>query len=160
MNLRNKKLLAARILNVGKGKIVFDQDRLEEIKEAITSDDIRGLISHGAIIARNKIGISSLRFKKRLLQKRKGRRQGKGSRKGKRTSRLKDKDRWIHKIRSQRRHLRLLKIRNYLSKKDFRGVYRKAGGGFFRSKGHLKLYLEENKLVTKKNDAIQTKKKK
>ena len=86
-----------------------------------------------------------------LLQKRKGRQMGKGSRKGKRTARLSDKEAWINKVRLQRGYLRRLKSKGYVSTKDFRLVYRKIGGGFFRNKRHVRMYLEENKLL-RKND--------
>ena len=36
MNLESKKRLAAKALNVGAGRIKFDESRLDEIKEAIT----------------------------------------------------------------------------------------------------------------------------
>src|SRR3989344_6489486 len=52
MNLSKKKALAARTLNVGKKRIVFLQSRLNEIKEAITKQDIRDLQKRGVIIIR------------------------------------------------------------------------------------------------------------
>ena len=52
MNLRKKKELAARILKVGKERIIFSQQRLNEIKEAITKQDIRDLKRDGAITVR------------------------------------------------------------------------------------------------------------
>lgn len=49
MNLRKKKELAAKTLGVGKSKVSFVKSRLEEIKEAITKQDIRDLVHDGAI---------------------------------------------------------------------------------------------------------------
>ena len=49
MNLTKKKELAAKTLGVGKGRIIFDNSRIDEIKEAITKQDIRDLNSNGAI---------------------------------------------------------------------------------------------------------------
>ena len=49
MNLRNKKDLAARTLKVGKGRIMFVEARRDEIKEAITKQDMRDLHADGAI---------------------------------------------------------------------------------------------------------------
>ncbi len=43
MNLRTKKELAAKALKVGKERIVFVEARLDEIKEAITKQDMRDL---------------------------------------------------------------------------------------------------------------------
>ena len=50
MNLRKKKILASKVLNVGKNRIRFVTDNLLEIKEAITKQDIRDLYSKGIIV--------------------------------------------------------------------------------------------------------------
>ena len=50
MNLRAKKQLAANTFGVGKGRIAFVNERIEEIKEAITKQDMRNLQKDGAII--------------------------------------------------------------------------------------------------------------
>ena len=52
MNLRSKKELAARTFGVGKKRIVFMESRKDEIKEALTKQDIRDLVESGAIIIR------------------------------------------------------------------------------------------------------------
>ena len=49
MNLRKKKLLAGRTFKVGVERIVFEKSRLDEIKEAITKQDIKDLKNDGAI---------------------------------------------------------------------------------------------------------------
>ena len=49
MNLNVQKRIAASILKCSKKSIVLDQDRLKDIKEAITKEDLRGLIAEGAI---------------------------------------------------------------------------------------------------------------
>jgi len=49
MKLDKKKELAVRTLKVGKARIVFNINRLDEIKEAITKQDIRDIVSSGAI---------------------------------------------------------------------------------------------------------------
>ncbi|MBI2419008.1 MAG: hypothetical protein HYV28_14135, partial [Ignavibacteriales bacterium] len=48
--------------------------RLDEIKEAITKIDIRNLINQGIIKGKPYVGTSRFRARKRLIQKRKGRR--------------------------------------------------------------------------------------
>src|SRR3989344_1174144 len=50
MNLAKKKALAVKTLGVGKARIIFNNTRLDEIKEAITKQDIRDLVNSGAII--------------------------------------------------------------------------------------------------------------
>ena len=53
MNLRKKKALAARTFGVGVSRVEFMEPRLEEIKEAITKQDIRDLVKDGAIKIKN-----------------------------------------------------------------------------------------------------------
>ena len=52
MDLSKKKALAARTLGVGEGRIRFNSNSLNEIKEAITKQDIRDLVSSKAIFVR------------------------------------------------------------------------------------------------------------
>ncbi len=49
MQLAKKKMLAAKVLKVGKGRICFVEGNLAEIKEAITRQDILDLHKGGAI---------------------------------------------------------------------------------------------------------------
>ncbi|HIH52186.1 MAG TPA: 50S ribosomal protein L19e, partial [Nanoarchaeota archaeon] len=45
-----KKELAAKALKIGKERVKFVRIRLDEIKDAITKQDIRDLVETGAII--------------------------------------------------------------------------------------------------------------
>jgi large subunit ribosomal protein L19e len=150
MKLTTQKRIASQILKVGKNKIYLDPAKINEIKEAITKSDIRGLINSKIIRTKPKIGISSFRSKKIKQQKRKGRRSGHGSRKGKHTARLSRKESWIQKIRAQRSYLKYLHDKKLISSYNYRLLYRKSKGGFFRSQRHIKLYLEEHNLLNKK----------
>src|SRR3972149_971149 len=55
-DLNKRKKLASRVLGVGKNKIWFDNERLAEIKEAITKQDIRDLFESGIIRIRENNG--------------------------------------------------------------------------------------------------------
>lgn len=150
MQLRTQKKLAADVLKTSKKKIVFDPERLEDIKEAITKTDIRGLISEDAI-KKNKIkGTSRVRTRANKIQRRKGLRKGASTRKGTKSARVSRKSTWMKKIRTQRKFLRLLKEHEIIANKTFTELYLKAKGNFFRSKRHIKIYLEEHKLIQKK----------
>ena len=61
MNLKNKKALAARTLGVGKGRIIFFPGRIDEIKEILTKQDVRDLVSSGAIMIREIKGKRKIR---------------------------------------------------------------------------------------------------
>ncbi|MBI2673340.1 50S ribosomal protein L19e [Candidatus Woesearchaeota archaeon] len=147
MRLHSQKRLAAELLGVGKSRVWIDNSRLDEAKEAITKEDIRGLIKKNIIQAKPKIGISRSRAKKINIQKRKGRRQGAGSRKGSRYARLSSKEMWINKVRAQRNFLSKLKVRKLLENKDYRKIYGMVKGNAFRSVRHIKLYLTESNIV-------------
>src|SRR3989338_1113522 len=149
MRFTVQRRLAGELLNCAPARIRFDVDRLDEIKEAITKFDIRILINDHAIDRIQAKGISRGRAKKLHAQKLKGRRSGAGRKKGKKTARTPSKEEWINKIRLQRTFLQSLKKNNHVTGKTFRALYSKSKGGFFRSKRHIKMYIEENNLVVK-----------
>jgi large subunit ribosomal protein L19e len=143
MKVDNQKKLAAQVLKCSKKRITFDSDRLSDIKEAITKADIRGLIKDNAIKKSHSKGVSRGRARKVLVQKRKGKQKGSASKKGSRNARLPRKREWINKVRSQRILIKMLKEKKIIDDKLYRELYLKSKGGFFRSKRHIKIYLEE-----------------
>jgi len=145
-----QKRLAGIIGKCSPSKVKLDQDRLEEIKESITKADIRGLIKDGAIIIKQKKGVSRVRANKIRRQKIKGKRRGHGTRKGTKNARMPRKRVWINKIRLQRRLLKDLRENGLITTRTYGELYLRAKGGFFRNKNHLKLYLEEHDLMIKK----------
>ncbi len=149
MNLKNQKRIAAQLLKIGRSRVWFDSNRLNEIKEAITKADVKALIRDLAIQAKPITGISRFRARKIKKQRLKGRRKGTGSRKGKASSRVPRKKSWITSIRAQRLLLKHLKDKGVITLQTYRSVYKKSKSGFFRSKRHVKLYLEENNLLLK-----------
>lgn len=150
MQLTVQKRLAAQILGVSYKKIVFDSSKLNEIKEAITKTDIKILIANKVIKAKNPKSISKVRARKIKIQKRKGKRKGPGSKKGKATARLPKKKAWMNKIRLQRNLLKTIRDKGIIDNKVYQKLYKKSKGGFFRNKQHIKLYIEEHKLIKTK----------
>lgn len=149
MKFKVQKRLAADILKCGPKRIIFDTDRLSDIKEAITKADIKSLIKNKAIMEKPVKGVSRARARIRIRQKRKGRRKGERSRKGKRTARLSRKSLWIRTIRAQRGLIKELRDKELISKQSYQLLYKKSKGGFFRSRRHIKMYIEEHNLVKK-----------
>jgi large subunit ribosomal protein L19e len=147
MNTTIQKKLAAKITKRSVKKIRLNLDRADDIKEAITRADVKALINDGAILVSPTRGISRGRAKKHASQRMKGRRRGQGSRKGRASARLPGKRTWINKIRLQRIFIKELKDNKRITKEDYKDLYRKSKGGFFRSRRHIKLYLTEHKLV-------------
>ncbi len=140
-DLRNQQRMAAELLKCGKNRVWMDHDRIDEIAKAVTKEDIRVLIKGKAIKAKQKKGISSGRKKFALKQKEKGRRKGHGKRKGAKYARLSKKERWMKTIRPIRKHLKELRSEKKITPTVYRRYYRKAKGGEFRSKQHLKTHL-------------------
>jgi large subunit ribosomal protein L19e len=152
--MKLQKRLAGSVEGVGKRRVRIHLDKLEEIggsvddfRQSITKNDIRGYIHSGVIVIRQKRGSSRGRARKLHRQKVKGRRRGMGSRKGRATARLPSKLHWIRRIRLQRRYLFELRRDRKISAETFRQLYLLAKGGFFRSKRHIHLYLEERGLM-------------
>ena len=150
MKLTSQRRIAAQVLKAGENRVWFDPDRLEEVKEAITKADIRGLISDLAIQAKPKTGISGFRSRKLKEQKRKGRKKGPGSKKGTKKARLPKKVAWMTKVRLQRKFIKELKGKKIIVDGTYRKLYRKVKGGFFRSRKHIKMFLTENNLFKQK----------
>jgi len=141
MNLKRQKRLAADILKCGKNRIWMDPEQIEEIEGAVTRRDIDNLINQGIIKAKQKKGISKGRIRKKKEQKLKGRQKGHGSRKGKAGARFPKKRRWIQRIRPIRQYLKKLKEDKKIDTQSYRKYYRKAKGGEFKNKAHLKTHL-------------------
>ena len=150
MKLNVQKRIVAGILKCSPKRVIFDTSRLSDIKEAITKIDLRALISEGAITEKPIGGNSTVKARKRALQRAKGRQRGFGKRKGKKYARLPKKTAWINKVRGQRELIRRLKEKKIISTKNYRNLYLKIKGGFFRSTRHIKVYIDEHKLVENK----------
>jgi len=150
VNLRNRRKLTSKVIGVGIHRVWFDPNKGSELKEAITREDFRKLVKSGSILIKQKNGVSRGRARKALLQKRKGRRSGLGSRKGKHTARAGKKILWVRQIRLYRSLFKTLLEKNLISKSTYGMLRRKAKGGYFRSRRHILLYLNENNLWIKK----------
>jgi len=146
MQLNLQKRLAGHLLKTSKNNIWFDSARLDEIKEAITKADIRTLINEKVVRKINPVGSSRGRIRKAMIQKGKGRKKGPGSRKGTPYARESRKERWMSHIRAQRELLAHLREKGVINKTTYRDLYLKSKGGFFRSKRHIRIYMQEHGL--------------
>lgn len=153
--MKHKKILAAKVLGISPKKVRFADDALEDIKKAITKSDIRGLVAIGKITKSTKSSHSRARARKIAFQKRKGRQKGRGTRKGSKYSRVSRKEQWIGRIRVQRGFLKELKEKEMLNNKNYRMLYDKCSGGFFRNKRHIKLYINEQHLIEGKKAEVK-----
>lgn len=142
-DLSTQKRMAAEIMDVGENRVKIDPEEKNRIEEAITRQDIRNLIESGAITKKDKKGTSKGRSKEKKKQKAKKRQKGHGSRKGKQTARKDDKQEWMEKIRALREELKKKRDNGEINSKQYRSLYNKAKGGYFRDKKHLNNYIEQ-----------------
>ena len=140
MNLRSKKQLAANTFKVGKERIAFVKERMGDIKEAITKQDMRDLKKDGAIIVKEIKGRS-----KNVTRKR---RRGVGKVKRKVNKR---KQNYVILTRKLRKVVKDKKLKGELNKEEAKEIRKKIRNKIFRSKAHLKERMEELKKWRFKN---------
>lgn len=139
MNLQKK--LASQILKVGRSRVWMDPEHKKDVDAAITKADVRRMILKGYI--------KKLPEKLKVREVRKKRKKGIGSRKGSRHAKVPAKRKWITTVRPLRKMLKELKTSNQLDNKTYRKLYMLVKGGMFRSRSHLKIYLEQHGLIKK-----------
>jgi large subunit ribosomal protein L19e len=137
-----QKRLAARVLKVGQSKVWLDPAKIKDMEAAITKRDIRKLIGQGAIKAKKE---------KPAMPRKKGReKRGRGSKKGSAFARFTAKKRWIATVRPLRTMLKELRATKQVDSKTYRKLYLQVKGGMFRSRAHLRIYLEQHGIIKKK----------
>jgi large subunit ribosomal protein L19e len=134
MKLENKKALISRTLGIGKNKIVFNRERLQEIKEVMTKQDVKDLLQSGAIILKDNCG------RKKVVKRLTRRRQGSIRQKAVDKKRV-----YISLTRKLRAYLLQLKKSKKITSEDFINYRKKVRAREFRSLSHMKeRILEES----------------
>ncbi|MGB9732781.1 MAG: 50S ribosomal protein L19e [Candidatus Micrarchaeia archaeon] len=150
MSIKFARRAAAEILNRGESAIRFNKNALEEIKKAITKDDIRRLIQNGSIFAvkaKHNLSLNSKLLKKKREE---GRRRGFGRRKG--TRKARGGITWEKKVRSQRALLTELKKMGKLDSANFKKFYMLIKGNAFPDKASLLLHLKEHGITVTEDE--------
>ncbi len=132
MNLKRKKKLIARVLKVGVGRIILDRDMQDEIKEAITRQDIKELKKEKIIRIREKKG---KRKKKRRKTKR-----GQGSIKKKVKRRKQD---YVKLTRKLRVYLKNLKVKGKITTEKYLKLRKRTRARDFSDLAHLREAIEK-----------------
>ena len=144
VNLKGKRELVARILDIGANRVRFEPDKLDDIADSITREDLRSLVRRGTIWTTRVKGTSRGRARtKQAIRKKSG--LGPGSKKGKKTARMGKKSAYVRKIRSLRRHLKMLKDRNEINGQTYWLIYKKINGSQVRSVSHLREIVRQAK---------------
>lgn len=141
-----QKKLASDILKVGKSRIWLDPDpaKQKEIQTAITRADIRKLIK------KNLIKTMPEKISRPRTAKERKRRRKRGSRRGSKYARLPKKRRWMTTVRPLRKMLKELKDGGQIDNPTYRRLYMLIKGGQFRSRSHMRLYIEQHGMLKKK----------
>ena len=130
MNYVKKKNLAVRALKVGRQRIVFLKSRLDEIKDALSKQDIRDLKEDGAIVVKEVKG-----RRKNVKRKRK---RGVGKVKKRVNTRKQD---YVIMTRKLRGYVKELKNRGEISNEEVVEIRKRIRNKKYRSKAHLKEYI-------------------
>ena len=131
MQLAKKKMLASKVLGVGKERVIFLEEHLAEIKEAITRQDILDLHKSGAIKIREVNG-------RKKAEVRKNRR---------RTGKIKKKvnnkkQEYVIITRKLRKFLKHLLKTDKIDNETYRNSRKMIRSKKFKSRRHLRDSLE------------------
>lgn len=132
MKLDKKKHLAAKTLKVGKGRIILDVDRLDEIKEAITKQDMKNLFKTGAIRIKE---VKGRRSKVRKKRKRDGKIKKKVQRR---------KQEYVKITRKLRTYVKEIKKQGKISREEYWELRKQIKARVFKSKAQLKEFLRKH----------------
>lgn len=127
MNLNKKKALASRALNIGRNRIIFNKERISDIKEAITKQDIKDLLKDKAIMIKEVAG-------RRKIVKRKTRRRA-GSRKKIVKNRKAD---YVLLIRKLRAYVFSLRRSNKIARDSYLVLRKEIRSGSIKSLSQIK----------------------
>ncbi|MBU2616669.1 MAG: hypothetical protein KKB79_01665 [Nanoarchaeota archaeon] len=130
MNLNKKKSLAKRVFGVGEKRITFVDSRLEDIKEAITKQDMKDLREDGAIL------INNIHGRKKNLKKKAKRSVGNVRKKVKKKKRT-----YVLATRKLRKYTKGVKEQGNITKEDSDDIRKKIRNRVFRSQAHLKDHI-------------------
>lgn len=126
MNLSKKKELAAKVLGVGKGRVLFVEGNLPQIKEAITRQDILDLYKSGAIKIKEVTG------RKKLVKRKNRRGVGKVKKRVNKT-----KQEYVKNTRKLRKVARTLLRLGKIDKEEHQKIRKKIRARYYKSKRHL-----------------------
>lgn len=145
MEMKKIKRLAANVFDVGVDRVWINPDEMEKISEAMTKEDVRGLIAEGLIKKKKMQAQSRGRARVLLVKKQAGRKSGKGKRKGTKKTRIDPKSKWMGTVRAQRRTLKEMKNENpeLFENLRYSNVYNKIKGGFFKGKNYVRNFVEQ-----------------
>ena len=131
MKLDLKRKLAAETLKVGLARVQFNNARLDEIKEAITRQDIKDLVKSGAI------NVKEIKGKRKIVKRKTRRRAGKIKIKVK--TRKQDYVKLTKKLRD---YAKKMKEQGKIDNENYKEIRKGIRNKTYKSKRNLKESLE------------------
>lgn len=141
MAIQTIKRMARDILGIGGSRIKINNSEIDKVKDALTKDDVRGLIHRGLIVVDKPQGISRKNAKERHEKRKSGQKRGPGSRKGTKGARTNPKQVWMNKVRKQRETITALKPK--LASGMYGKLRKMIKGGYFKSNAHVVSHIKE-----------------
>jgi large subunit ribosomal protein L19e len=141
MSIKFTKRAASLIMKRGESAIKIKKGSEADANNALTKEDVRKLISSGAVYAVKEKKNLSLNAKKLKKLREEGRRRGTGRRKGTRKARMGRK--WEKKVRAQRAVLREVKGMGLVDSKVYNAYYRHIKGNVYATKATLIAHMKE-----------------
>ena len=130
MDLSRKRALISRTLGIGKGRIMFNVNHINEIKESITKQDIRDLVANKSIFIREIKGRKTNPAKKRRRA---------GSIRMRPNSRKRD---YIILTRKLRAYVGEIRGHGKISDNEYNQLRKGIISKNFKNKAHLKEYIQ------------------
>lgn len=146
-DVKNQKRIAAGVLGIGHTRIWMDPKAAEEISQAMTREDVRGLIERGLIQEIPAKKHSRKRAKKRVILKRKRKGVGHGKRRGTAGGRKSRKTKWMERVRSQRAFLNRIKENKIVDVRTYRKYYLRVKGGSYATVKQMKESMRTDKVL-------------
>lgn len=147
MSVKFAKRVASQILGRGENALKLRPESMDDIKKAITRDDVRKLIKDGVIIALKPKYELHKPAKTERKKRGRGRRRGSANARHGRT--------WEKKVRSQRLVLRQLRIMGKVDSPTFKRYYLLVKGNAFPDKRSLLLHLSDDGIKVSEEEVKQ-----
>jgi large subunit ribosomal protein L19e len=141
-NVKTQKRIAAEVLDIGLSRVWLNPDAADDISQAMTRDDIRELVKQGLVKEKPAQKATRAIAKKREAARKKRKGVGHGKRTGSANARKSDKEKWMQKVRSQRRFLKGLRDKETITDSQYRKYYLQVKGGRFSTLKNIKEFMK------------------
>lgn len=147
MSIKFTKRVASQILGRGENALRMRPESMEEIRKAITRDDVRKLIQSGAVTA------IKPKWELHKPAKQEKRKRGRGKRRG--SAKARRGRVWEKKVRSQRLLIKRLKYMKKVDNATFKRYYLLIKGNQFPDKRSLLLHLSDEGIKVSEDELKQ-----